>query len=850
MRRLICFSTLLVCLLLGGRAFAQLPGQAELIKTPKITIGKSDKSISEKVSPIVEQLAETEKRLIKEQTTLLKWRDDLTRATERVKRLKRQVRETQKRIIEEGSARVDSALMPQLEANLDLENDLVDTLSFLMETFRQEQHETTEGLKHGTQLLAQLEAPPTPAGEIVAMTLDEVLQYLAEVRLSQVSFSLLKARRAGLNGELAQTLKEKKRDITLQSLAESDIDPVGRELTLNLRQEQVERFPVIASYRKESRKRVADHIEAQLQRVRLETYERQEQYNVLEGKREQVFASLVVTEADLEEAKQRMEAAHQSIDDEEAKVRRQLKQLRLDAPEERAEEEGSFSEFRLWQMEVAVLQHKLYVLDTERQVEDFRGASAAALFSMLHGKKQPPEFESYAYYLSAERQANARDELNRRRDAWRQEYAHLSLSVPGDGAEELAEAIFDRYQKLLDLYDQIDAGKWEIEWCAEVVRHYQAKFEVEQRDSWWYIWRGGVSLAALLAIILLSILLGRLTVRPLRNRANPPGWLRYLLFLSYSSGLLLLWGGLILGLFTRVWGSLFGFQRIGEVFEKVLFTIGDKEITAWAFVGLLGVIALTVAINRMIVRFVRQHIFVYFTWDVGVQDAIAAVIKYIVLFSGFVMGLEFVGIGFGALALFAGVIGIGIGFGLQAIANNFISGFTLLFERPIKKGDFVDAGGMEGRVESIRARATTLVTRDQVSVIIPNSEFVSGRVVNWSHGTETVRLHVPVGVAYGSDVNLVTELLKEVGSKHPRVLGKPAPEVWFMGFGDSSLNFELLVWTHKVELKYHTVSEINYGIDAIFRERGVTIPFPQRDVHVKSDEPRTRKPDGSDQGRD
>jgi small-conductance mechanosensitive channel len=844
MRRFTSLSTLLICLLVGVRAFCQLPGTGELIKAPKLTIGKSGSSNAQKVSSLVEELGDTEKRLIKEQTSLLKWQDDLNKARDKVKTLKRQIRQTKKRIVEEGTERVDSALMPQLEANLALENDLEDTLSFLVETFRQEQHEISEALKHGTQLAAQLGAPRGPPEEIGSKSLDEVLQYLAEVRLARISFSLLKARRAGLKGELDQSLKERKKDFKLKVLLPSDIDPKGRELTLKLRQEQAERFSILSSYRKELRLRVAGHIEAQLQRVRLETHERQEQLSVLQGERERVFEALTVTDVDLDEAMQRMQIAQQRIDGAETKARRQLKRLRLDPPEERPEEELAFSDFRLWQMEVAVLQHRLYVLDIERQVEDFRGASSAALFNMLSGKKPPPEFLSFEFYLSAEKQEKARAELNRRRDAWRQEYAHLSLTEPGDGAEELAEEIFDRYQKVLDLYDQIDAGKWEIEWCAEVVRHYQSQFEVEQRDSWWYIWRGGVSLAALLVAFLLSILLGRITIRPLRNRQDPSGWLRYLLFFSYSAGLLLVWGGLLLGLFTRVWGSLLGFERIGEVFEKVLFTIGDKEITAWAFVGLIGVIALTVAVNRMIVRFVREHIFAYFTWDVGIQDAIAAVIKYIVLFSGFVMGLEFVGIGFGALALFAGVIGIGIGFGLQALASNFISGFTLLFERPIKKGDFVDAAGLEGRVESIRARATTLVTRDQVTVIIPNSEFVSGTVVNWSHGTENVRLHIPVGVAYGSDVKMVTELLKEVGGENSRVLSNPGPEVWFMGFGDSSLNFELLVWTRHVREKFFTVSEINYGIDAIFRKRGVTIPFPQRDVHVKSDEQGRLKMDG------
>ncbi len=368
------------------------------------------------------------------------------------------------------------------------------------------------------------------------------------------------------------------------------------------------------------------------------------------------------------------------------------------------------------------------------------------------------------------------------------------------------------------------------------MRHYQARLEVAQRDAWWYIWRWAATLAAFVLAVLLSVVLGRWTLRPLKSLKSPPGWLRYLLFLTYIGGVFLAFTGLAVVTLTHVWGSLFGFERIGELFTMVLFTIGDKEITLLAFAGLLGVIAVTIGVNRVVVRFVRNHIFAYFTWDLGVQDAVAAVVKYLVLFAGIVLGLEFVGIGLGALALFAGVIGIGIGFGLQAIANNFISGFTLLFERPIKKGDFVDAGGLEGRVHQIRARATTVVTRDKVSVIIPNSEFVSGRVVNWSHGSENVRLHIPVGVAYGSDVQLVSRLLVEVGQEHHRVLKRPAPEVWFMGFGDSSLDFELLVWTRDVEMKYHTTSDLNFAIDRAFRENNVTIPFPQRDLHIRSDD--------------
>jgi len=122
-----------------------------------------------------------------------------------------------------------------------------------------------------------------------------------------------------------------------------------------------------------------------------------------------------------------------------------------------------------------------------------------------------------------------------------------------------------------------------------------------------------------------------------------------------------------------------------------------------------------------------------------------------------------------------------------------------------------------------------------VSVIVPNSEFVGGRVVNWSHGSDTVRLHIPVGVAYGSDVETVRKVLRGVADAHGKVLRHPEAKVWFMGFGDSSLDFELLVWTEDFEGKYQTASDLNYAIDKAFREQGITIPFPQRDLHIKSD---------------
>jgi len=171
---------------------------------------------------------------------------------------------------------------------------------------------------------------------------------------------------------------------------------------------------------------------------------------------------------------------------------------------------------------------------------------------------------------------------------------------------------------------------------------------------------------------------------------------------------------------------------------------------------------------------------------------------------------------------------------LQSIANNFVSGLILFFERPLKIGDIIAAGDTEGRVEEIKMRATTVVTRDNVSVIVPNSQFISGEVTNWSHTDPKVRIHIPVGVGYGSDVQLVTDLLLKVGQAHAEVLDEPPPNVWFTTFGDSSLNFELLAWIDNPLLHKQVTSDLNYAIDAIFRENDVEIPFPQRDVHLYS----------------
>jgi small-conductance mechanosensitive channel len=221
--------------------------------------------------------------------------------------------------------------------------------------------------------------------------------------------------------------------------------------------------------------------------------------------------------------------------------------------------------------------------------------------------------------------------------------------------------------------------------------------------------------------------------------------------------------------------------------------------------------------------------------ELGVRQAIATIFHYVFVFIGFLIILSTAGIDVTALNVLAGAIGIGVGFGLQTIANNFISGLIILFERPIKVGDRIQVGDVTGDVVRIAARATSIRTNDNIDIIVPNADFISSQVINWSHSDREVRLHVPVGVSYSSDPEKVREILLEVASEHKGVLKSPAPDVIFVEFGDSSLNFDLRVWTSDYITKPKILrSDMNFAIRKKLKERGIEIPFPQRDVHIRS----------------
>ena len=242
-------------------------------------------------------------------------------------------------------------------------------------------------------------------------------------------------------------------------------------------------------------------------------------------------------------------------------------------------------------------------------------------------------------------------------------------------------------------------------------------------------------------------------------------------------------------------------------------------------------------------RFLFNRFLVKSGLDRALQYAIAQIDSNLVLVVGIFIVLENTGIHLGALTVFAGAVGVGVGFGLQNIASNFISGLVILAERPITIGDRVEVAGVAGQVELIRARSTVIRTNDNIAMIVPNTKFIDSPVTNWTYGDPRVRFRIPVGVAYGSDVNKVRAALIAAGKSDRHVLQDPAPSVFLKQFGESAIEFELVVWSSEMSHRPSRFkSDLNFAIEEKLREAGIEIPFPQRDLHIRSGMLKTEKP--------
>lgn len=312
------------------------------------------------------------------------------------------------------------------------------------------------------------------------------------------------------------------------------------------------------------------------------------------------------------------------------------------------------------------------------------------------------------------------------------------------------------------------------------------------------------------------------------------------LFLKLSFGIVRigLWIAVVLHItklfpITRRWSAEIT-NRIVDSFKTPILTLGSRaySISHLLFLAVL-LFGLVTAVS-IVTNVLRSRVFSLAHIDRGLQEAILILTKYSLMTIGTLVLLQLWGLDISSLAIFASALSVGIGFGLQDIAKNFGSGLVLVFERPIQVGDFIEVGKFQGTVERIGARSTEIRTLDHVSIIVPNSRFLASEVINWSHRNPRSRLHLPVGVSYHADPQVVEAALLEAARSHPDVLQTPAPHVLFKGFGESALEFELLIWTNAPNRQFLLRSDLNYRIFNCLRKRQIEIPFPQQDLHLRS----------------
>jgi small-conductance mechanosensitive channel len=279
-----------------------------------------------------------------------------------------------------------------------------------------------------------------------------------------------------------------------------------------------------------------------------------------------------------------------------------------------------------------------------------------------------------------------------------------------------------------------------------------------------------------------------------------------------------------------------------------LFRPGLKALSAllgrrWAIgtvtlsLGSLLVFAVTLFLSVMLSRLIRflleGEVFPRLNLRRGIPATISAMVRYGLIAGGFLLAVAAAGVDLSEFSLLAGALGVGIGFGLQTIVNNFVSGLILMFERPIQVGDVIQVGNLSGRVRHIGVRASTVSTFEGADVVVPNANLISSEVVNWTLSDRLRRMEIPVGVAYGTDPARVLGLLEQAARDHRDVLKEPPPQALFLRFGDSSLDFALRFWTADIDEWVRIQSEVAVRVHGILQAADIRIPFPQRDLHLR-----------------
>lgn len=273
-------------------------------------------------------------------------------------------------------------------------------------------------------------------------------------------------------------------------------------------------------------------------------------------------------------------------------------------------------------------------------------------------------------------------------------------------------------------------------------------------------------------------------------------------------------------------------SKLTESFTAQTIPLGNNSISMLDIFRLLVLVLVVTVIAQIISNTLKRRVLQETGINRGVQEAIAIILRYGLIFVGCIIVLQASGINLSSLTLLASALGVGAGLGLQNIVKDIGSGLVLVFERPVQVGEFIQVGEQIGTVERIGARSSEIRTVDQVSVIVPNSHLLENEVVNWSHRNPISRIRIPVGVAYKSEPKQVRELLLSVGRQHPDVLVTPPPQVLFRDFGDSALQFELLVWVSQPSRQFIIKSDLYFMLAEALRQHDIEIPFPQRQLHV------------------